>query len=217
MLDLYLTDEDAADRIDYLSVLTAALVDQASSVEYSWSSDGDDYESEFISSTGTAVGSSLGLFLNAFNMSYESHTRTEKVGIPVGALTFSQTPLPDRVEAYFGQVNSHEYLMACILAFEKLFLGEGIDGENYSGLDDYLSSLDAKYNGDQLAVEIGDRINAVKLGIESITPPFSEYVDENQAEAFALYADMQQLNVLWKVDMMSALGILITYQDNDGD
>ena len=31
------------------------------------------------------------------------------------------------------------------------------------------------------------------------------------------YAELQALVVLWKVDMMSSLGLLITYQDNDGD
>jgi predicted lipoprotein len=217
MLNLFIVDENATSRKEYLATLTTAMADQASIVVQTWSSTGGDYLSEFTSNTGTAVGSSIGLFLNAFNKSYESHTRTEKVGIPVGALTFSQAPLPDRVEGYFGQSNSQEYLMASILAFENLFLGDGIDDENYSGLDDYLSSLDAQYNGDQLTVEIGYQIDAVKMGVESIIPPFSQYVDVNQVEAFSLYADMQKLNVLWKVDMMSALGILITYQDNDGD
>jgi len=38
-----------------------------------------------------------------------------------------------------------------------------------------------------------------------------------QQDAFEVYAELQALVVLWKVDMMSALGILVTYQDNDGD
>ena len=47
--------------------------------------------------------------------------------------------------------------------------------------------------------------------------PLAQFVVERQADAFAVYTELQALVVLWKVDMMSALGVLITYQDNDGD
>jgi uncharacterized protein len=217
VVDQFTISMESADRREFLTILSETLSAQAHEVYEMWSLPGLSFQDDFTSNTGTDLGSSLGLFLNAFNKSYETHTRTQKVGIPVGALTFSQTPLPDRVEAYFGQSNSQDYLMESVLAFENLFLGQGYDGENYKGLDSYLASLDAQYNGDHLNTEIINRIQSVKSGIALVTSPLSEYVDINQVEAFDLYADTQQLNVLWKVDMMSALGILITYQDNDGD
>ncbi len=217
LLNEFTTTDESPDRQEFLTLLTSTLASQAHEVYDMWTQSGLSFQDDFTSNTGTDLGSSLGLFLNAFNKSYETHTRTQKVGIPVGALTFSQTPLPDRVEAYFGQSNSQDYLMESVVAFENLFLGQGYDGDDYKGLDSYLASLDAQYNGEQLSTEIVDRILSVKSGIAAITTPMSEYVDIQQVEAFDLYANMQQLNVLWKVDMMSALGILITYQDNDGD
>ncbi len=47
--------------------------------------------------------------------------------------------------------------------------------------------------------------------------PLGQYVVENQEATYEVFAELQALVVLWKVDMMSSLGVLITYQDNDND
>ena len=47
--------------------------------------------------------------------------------------------------------------------------------------------------------------------------PLWQYVVENQSATYDVFAELQSLVVLWKVDMMSSLGVLITYQDNDND
>jgi hypothetical protein len=47
--------------------------------------------------------------------------------------------------------------------------------------------------------------------------PLAEFVVNQQATSFDVYSELQALVVLWKVDMMSSLGVLITYFDNDGD
>ena len=51
----------------------------------------------------------------------------------------------------------------------------------------------------------------------SLEDPLAEFVVAQQPMSFEVYAELQALVVLWKVDMMSSLGVLITYQDNDGD
>jgi hypothetical protein len=47
--------------------------------------------------------------------------------------------------------------------------------------------------------------------------PLASFVVDQQQASLDVYAELQALVVLWKVDMMSSLGVLITYQDNDGD
>jgi hypothetical protein len=42
-------------------------------------------------------------------------------------------------------------------------------------------------------------------------------VNTEQSKVQDLYNEMQKMVVLLKVDLSSALSILITYQDNDGD
>ncbi len=53
--------------------------------------------------------------------------------------------------------------------------------------------------------------------MQAIPDPFSATIQVNAGPADAIYAISQQLVVLLKTDMPSALGVLITYGDNDGD
>ena len=42
-------------------------------------------------------------------------------------------------------------------------------------------------------------------------------IQSKNSELNETYSEIQKLIVYWKVDMPSRLGVLITYQDNDGD
>ena len=101
ILDLYTTAGDAANRMTYLNDVVDDLVSNIAFVVNAWSPGGGNYLGTFKGDPSTSAGSPLSLFLNAFVQTYERDCRAGKLGIPVGALTFSQTPLPDRVEAYY--------------------------------------------------------------------------------------------------------------------
>ena len=85
------------------------------------------------------------------------------------------------------------------------------------GLDDYLISLGETEYGAGLDADIKVQMESSKLALELLEDPLATYVVDQQLEAFEVYTELQALVVLWKVDMMSSLGVLITYQDNDGD
>ena len=85
------------------------------------------------------------------------------------------------------------------------------------GLDDYLKSLGDVTYGEGLHDDIAAQLASTATAIASLEDPLASFVVEQQAASFEVYAELQALVVLWKVDMMSSLGILITYQDNDGD
>lgn len=213
IIALYTTDELATNRLEYLNNLVSALINLTNEVEVNWT-EGSSQREDFINNDGTSQGSSLGLFLNAFNKSFEKTTRTNKLGIPTGALTFSQNPNPGSVEAFYENDNSIAYLKASVDAFEKIYLGTD---ENSIGLQEYLVHLDAMHGDITLDEAIIDNIEQLKSGIDNMQNPLSVYLVDQQADALEVYGFMQNLVVLWKVDMMSTLGILITYQDNDGD
>ena len=50
-----------------------------------------------------------------------------------------------------------------------------------------------------------------------INDPLSNEILTNKDDVTTCYSKLQELVPLMKVDMTSALGVLITYQDNDGD
>ena len=85
------------------------------------------------------------------------------------------------------------------------------------GLDDYLKSLGDVTYGEGLHDDIAAQLTSTATAIASLEDPLASFVVEQQAASFEVYAELQALVVLLKVDMMSSLGVLITYQDNDGD
>lgn len=182
-----------------------------------WKSSGGNYISTFKESDGTDIGSSLGLMLNAFMQHFEVHLRDGKIGIPAGARTFTMTPLPEKVEAYFHAASSVELAYESMDAFNTIYMGIEPSGHNGAGLDDYLQFLEAQYNGGSLHEQILAQTGIVLSAINGLNDPLSAEVVNNQQGVMNVYNEMQQLIVLYKVDMMSSLGILVTYVDNDGD
>ena len=81
------------------------------------------------------------------------------------------------------------------------------------GLDDYLKASDAA----ELDAQIQAQFNVIEGRLIAINNPLKKAVINQSQEVQALYNELQKLIVLWKVDMPSRLGVLISYQDNDGD
>ncbi len=213
ILARFSSDSFASERLSYLNALSQQMLSRTTQVASTWSSSSTEY-ADFVANDGTDQGSSIGLFLNAFNQSFESSTRTHKLGIPAGALTFSMTPNPTSVEAYYENSQSLTYLKESIDAFEKIYLGADEDDVS---LSDYLVALDAQHGGQSLDEAIRMQLINVRTSIDLMQAPLSEFVENEQELALDAFAELQALVVLWKVDMMSSLSILITYQDTDGD
>lgn len=182
-----------------------------------WEPSGGNYIATFKDNDGTDVGSSIGLFLNAYVMHYEVYFRDGQIGIPAGARSFTQTPLPDKVEAYYHGESSVEFAKAQRQAYHDLYMGRGVDGFNRTGFDDYLAFLDAQHSSGSLNTAIQTEFGLIEDRFNALSDPYKDEVVNNQQPCLDAFDQMQQLVVLLKVDMMSSLGVLITYVDNDGD
>ena len=222
----YLLNEDGAldklntnpSRVEHLVRQAEFLNEQGELVLETWQSS---YHSNFVSMTGTEMGSSIGAMLNAFNRVYEANIRKQKLGLPSGVSTFSGNPLPSHVEAKYANYWSIDLLYEAMLSIEKMYLGNATSSNPLNqegvGFDDYLISLGDEDFGLGLHNDIVAQIQSSKEAVMSLNDPLSEFVLTNQEACVSVYTELQALVVLFKVDMMSSLGILITYQDNDGD
>ena len=98
-----------------------------------------------------------------------------------------------------------------------------INGNNFAGqdeglgLDDYMDFVNAQQNSNQLSEVINTQMELIIMELNSLNDPLSNEVIQNKPAVSTAYDYMQQLVPYIKVDMTSALGVLITYQDNDGD
>ncbi|MFK8036831.1 MAG: imelysin family protein [Crocinitomicaceae bacterium] len=199
----------------YLESLTNELYSNASTVFSDW----ENSATAFINNTSdNAQGSAVSNIVNALSAHYETYVRKGKVGIPVGIFNgFSQTPMPAHSEAYYSG-HSVTLLVQEMKAIKQFMNGETFtDQVNGLGLDDYMKYTEAKKDDLELSKAINNQISQIIAEANSLDSPLSEIVNSKPTESKALYQSMQKLVPLIKVDLTSALGVLITYQDNDGD
>ena len=157
--------------------------------------------------------------VNALNLHYEYYLRRGKIGLPLGVFNgFTQQPMPELVECYFyGQ--SLPFAIRAVESLQKFMNGCNylIPEENNLGLDDYMNFTNAQQAGSPLSEVIDNQFSEIIAGLNGLSDPLSNEVVVNNAQGNVVYDKLQQLVPLIKVDMTSALGVLITYQDNDGD
>jgi hypothetical protein len=133
-------------------------------------------------------------------------------------MTFSEIPQPKIVEAPFAANWSIDLMHEALIGCENFYFGDFEQGASQQiGLDDYLQSLGDVEYGAGLDDVISGQLTAAKAAVLTMNDPLADYVVESQAATYDVFAELQALVVLWKVDMMSSLGVLITYQDNDND
>lgn len=214
ILEKYVSDADAAKRKTYLEDLSNEIRTHAALVYTGWTAGGGNYINTFVNNTGTTVGSSTGLLVNQLNYDFEL-LKNFKIGIPLGKKTLG-TPLPEKVEAYYSKL-SVQLATVHIKAIENLYLGRSSQGNDGPGLDDYLVHLKSAYNGMMLSDAVKAQLTTAVGKLQSIPDPLSETIMNNPSVVDAAYVELQKQVVLFKTDMPSALGVLITYQDNDGD
>jgi len=201
--DSLLLAEFNNNRSNYLSAVVQDLKTKVNTVYGEWSGN---YQSSFNSSLGTDVGSSTGQLINALNQHYERNFRDGKIGIPIGVRS-SGIPRPEDSEALYGGY-SIELAVANFEAMKTFYKGK--DG---LGLDDYLKSADAA----DLDQTIQNQMVSIDSELNALNDPLPAEIQNNYQALRDCYQEIQKLIVYWKVDMPSRLGVLITYQDNDGD
>ena len=210
ILAQYTTDGNAAKRKAYLAAVSKLVRTKVTAVTTAWKTT---YPATFIAAAGTDVGSSLGLLTNELNEDFEV-LKNYEIGIPAGTESMGTT-FPTKVQAYYSKI-SLQLAELHLQALQNIYLGVGIAGDGL-GFDDYLVSLKAKYNNGLLSDAIKTQFATSLTKLQALSDPLSAQITSNNASVMAAYSSLQQELVLLKTDMPSALGVLITYGDTDGD
>ena len=174
------------------------------------------YRDEFISNTGNDVGSSISQMINEFVFDFEI-AKNAKLAFPLGLR--STNILPYHFEAPYSQVSS--FLLADNLQAYRIII-TGPDNNDESKTDnlyEYLNEISATRGDSLLADVILREFDETTTLFNQMDISFfkSVSVESEKAKIEAGYKNLQKTAVLLKNDMTSALGIRITYQDNDGD
>jgi uncharacterized protein len=214
ILALYTTDAQATNRKQYVQAIVNKMYAKISAVRDAWTGG---YRNTFVNATGTDVSSSLSLMTNAFVLHYERYLRGGKIGLPVGAMT--GTAAPQLTEAYYSPTLSKELALEGLAAINDFYEGKNFDGTaNGSGFKDYLATIGTKDENDKLIADlISDELMQANNALSGLTTTIKDAVVNDRPAILNIYTEIQQVVPLFKVDMVSAFGISITYVDNDGD
>ncbi|MCT4623399.1 MAG: imelysin family protein [Schleiferiaceae bacterium] len=198
-------------RKQFLKECAEEVMNKISEVHTQWLATGGNYIDHFVNQKGTDVGSGTGMLVNALNQHFERFLRDGKIGIPVGIRSLG-IAIPENCEAYYSEI-SLDLALENLEAIRRMYIGKKWDGTDGEGLDDHLIAIGAQ----DVDTQIREQLKVAEQALSGLQSPLSDYIISNQSQVEAAYAELQKLIVLFKVDMPSRLGVLITYQDNDGD
>ena len=193
-------ENNTANRVKYLKDVVQRIKTLTDKIVTDWNT----YRSTFIGNTKSDVGSPIGNIVNmlAFQMDMMKGPR---IGWPFGKQS-NGIVFPSKSEAYFAGIGS-ALAGENIKSLKNTFVGGS------KGISAYLVSLDKEtLNNDVLAqfdITIGK--------IDAIPDPLSASFTDEAAKVEEAYKEIQKLLTLLKTDVSSALGVQISFMDNDGD
>ena len=198
----------------YLKDVVSKAVELTNIVKVDWE---EGYRNTFVELTDNTATSSINKLTNDFIFYYEKGFRANKIGIPAGV--FSGSPLPDRVEAYYGRVYSRALAIEAANAVDNFFNGRSYSDNEDVGLSlkSYLDFVEGDSVSSKLSDEIDAQIAASIESIGSLKENFVDQVNENNIEMLKTYDVIQAGVVMLKVDMLQKLNISVDYVDADGD
>jgi predicted lipoprotein len=200
----------------YLNNVALELNTNANKVYNDWSGT---YKTTFINNNeSNAIGSSVSNIINTLSLHFETYVRKGRVGIPLGVFNgVSQQTMPGHVEAYYSGYST-ELVVQQMKAIKNLINGTSFIGStNGEGFDDYLDFVEAKYGEENLSTAINSQIDLVSTNLNTLNGSIDQDIDNNNQSVQNVYQSMQQLVPLIKIELTAALGVLVSYQDNDGD
>jgi uncharacterized protein len=200
---------EAGRRRQYLQALADNLVTKSKNLVTAW----NNYKPKFLASTGTDAGSSTNLLANSLIQAVEN-IKNNKLGEPAGKKSAGGVK-PNMVEAPYSGY-SVRLMKADLKKIQGAFAGIQ-NGSNQIGFDDYLNHVNAKWQEQLLSERINAQFESVGASMTQITMPLEDAVS-SQTEAVDLtYNSLTSLISLLKGEMISKLGLSVTYSDNDGD
>lgn len=193
--------------LHYLGTLVALLKNKSTEVLNDWQST---YRAEFIDRSGSSATSSVNKLANDFLFYYEKFLRAGKVGIPAGV--FSNTTLPENVEARFAPDFSQELFLTALDATQAFF--NGGDPNSNKSFAGYLNHLG---DDNSLVSGINQQFDLARAKALTLDENFKSQVSNNNTAMLELYDILQKNVVYMKVDMFQKLNIKVDYVDADGD
>lgn len=208
IVDVFVSNANASGYKTYLSDVVAKMKTVVTEIVTDWST----YRSTFVSDTSNTSASSFNKLVNDFIFYYEKRLRANKIGIPAG--NFSDTTLPEKVEALYKQEISKELAQEALTAVQNMFEGRAFGGTTTGeSFKTYLQDL----GNTELVTSITDQLSIAESQIDELDANFYNQVMSDNSKMTMAYDELQRVVVYLKVDMLQAFNVSVDYVDADGD
>lgn len=192
-------------RVNYLKYVASDLETQANRLPEIWGAP-TNYGDTFIEDKGTGINGSFNLLYNGLYNLIDTGKVT-KIGKPAGLENSSNTD-PEITQAFYSNT-SLEILRRNILSIKNVYFKT-----NGLGISDYVYAI-AENNTVNNAID--NKITNVIAAIDVIPTNLFDAITDNHDDVTTLHEQLEDLRVLFGVDVQSILSITITSTDNDGD
>lgn len=201
-----------ARRCAYLSSLGIELVARARAMHQAWSPEGDDFAGQLSGAgrTSTAFRSLRDAFselVNRMGFTVEN-IRRDKLGRPLGDEA-GGTPAPEAAESRFSG-RSVQDIRDNLDGIERLYFGD--DSRELPGLRVYAAERGRDFDAPMRAA-----LDAAHSALDAIAMPLTEAVVASPELVRNASARLSELQSLLQVDLIGALGLTLSFNDNDGD
>jgi predicted lipoprotein len=201
-----------ARRCEYLESVGVELVTRANEIHMAWAPEGGDFAGQLSGAgrTSTAFRSLRDAFSEVVNrMGFTvENIRRDKLGAPLGA-TVGGRPQPQVAESRFSG-RSITDILDNLSGLEVLYFGD--PSRNVTGLNTYAAERGRNFD-DQFAAGLA----ASRAALEAIDVPLTEAVTSEPERVQAASDRLGELQSLLQVDLIGALGLTLSFNDNDGD
>ncbi|MCX4247557.1 imelysin family protein [Paraliomyxa miuraensis] len=213
--DVALVDELAQSprRCDHLRVTTGDLVVRAGQMRQAWDPEEGAYllqltHPEQGDSMFETLHMALGEVVNRMAHTIEN-IRVDKLGRPLGTTEDALLPDPDTAESRFSG-RSLQDIRDNLRVIERLYFGD--DSPQSLGLDDY-----AREQGHDFTQTMADELASSREALDLVPEPLTLAVVDAPGRVDELIRRLGALQRLIQVDILNALSLTPTFNDNDGD
>jgi len=197
----------------YLTAVSNRLEQMGKDVLNDWKGS---YRTIFIQNECSSATASVDKLTNDFIFNFEKHIRVAKIGKPIGF--FTNTPVPESVEAFYKKDVSKELFVVAIQASRDFFAGKHFNSNTEGiSLKSYLTDLDIEAGGRSLSVVILEKMDKAISTANGLEDNFYNQIIADRDAFVVMRKELHSVVGVLKTNMIAALKIKADFNDTDGD
>lgn len=202
-----LADADrVAARCAFARVAVADLATQARTLLDAWRPEAGNYLADFTSASAFASAQAAVNVVSDAMFALDTETKDMRVGEPAG-IVINQCntvgePCVAELESPHAR-HSRENVLANLRGFQMLFLGQGLDGTDGIGFDEFLRSVGAEALADEMMSEIAAAIAAT----EAVPGTMEDALQSDYQSVADAYATIKAVTDNLKTQFLTVLGL----------